>query len=94
MKRFGLKREDLARALAQRGPLTEGQAQDELDRVVHRIVTNLRQGRPAKMPGVGALLARTPVVAKIPGGAGRMTSPKAAAPKTAVRKMAARKPHP
>lgn len=58
LKEIDMKRDDLARALAVRGRLTEGEAQDELDRVVHRIVKNLRQGRPAEMPGVGRLIAR------------------------------------
>jgi flavin-dependent dehydrogenase len=66
MTRFGVKRGDLARALAQRSEgtgkqLTEGQAQDELDRLVHGIVTSLRRGRPAEMPGVGTITAPAPV---------------------------------
>ena len=55
-----MKRKDLARALAQRNRLTEGEAQDQLDRLVHAIVTRLRQGRAAEMPGVGKLTARLP----------------------------------
>ena len=86
MKRFGVKRADLARALAQRSPLTEGQAQDELDRLVHGIVTRLRQGRPAEMPGVGALLAKTPGLAKVPTGADRILPVEKAVTKVAARK--------
>jgi hypothetical protein len=71
MTRFGVKRGDLARALAQRSEgtgkqLTEGQAQDELDRMVHGIVTSLRRGRPAEMPGVGTMTASTPGTPSIP----------------------------
>jgi hypothetical protein len=60
-----MKREDLARALAARSrstgkQLTEGQARDELDRVIHGIVTSLRQGHPAEMPGVGTMTAIVP----------------------------------
>jgi len=60
----GVRREDLARALAERsrksdgGGLTNGQARDELDRLVHGILTNLRQGRRAEMPGIGPLVAK------------------------------------
>lgn len=60
MKPIDIKREDLARALAERNLLTEGEAQDELDRVVHRIVRSLRRGRAAAMPGIGRLTARIP----------------------------------
>jgi hypothetical protein len=72
MTRFGVKRGELARALAQRSEgtgkqLTEGQAQDELDRMVHAIVTSLRRGRPAEMPGVGTMMATTPGAASAPG---------------------------
>ena len=55
MKPQELKREDLARTLAERSPLSESQAQDELDRLFHGIVTSLRQGRATEMPGVGEL---------------------------------------
>jgi len=61
----------LARALARRSEgtgkqLTEGQAQDELDRMVHGIVTSLRRGRPAEMPGVGTMTATTLGIASAP----------------------------
>src|ERR1700722_15372713 len=49
MKRFEMKREDLARVLAERGRLSQGEAQDELDRLVHGIVRSLRRGRAAEM---------------------------------------------
>jgi len=55
MKPQELKREDLARTLAERSPLNESQAQDELDRLFHGIVTSLRQGLTTEMPGVGEL---------------------------------------
>ena len=58
MKHREVKRQDLARTLAQRSPLSESQAQDELDRVVHDVVTSLRQGLPAEMPGVGQMTAK------------------------------------
>ena len=60
-----MRRGDLARALAERSrgtgqQLTEGQAQDELDRMVYAIVTSLRRGRCAEMPGVGTMTALVP----------------------------------
>jgi nucleoid DNA-binding protein len=58
-----MKRKDLARALAERNRLTQGEAQDQLDRVVHKIVVSLRQGRAAKMPGIGKLTAKLPAPA-------------------------------
>jgi nucleoid DNA-binding protein len=60
MKQFDMKREDLARVLAERSQLTQGEAQDELDRLVHGIVRSLRRGRVAEMPGIGRLTATRP----------------------------------
>lgn len=56
-----MKRKDLARALAERSRLTQGEAQDQLDRLVHKIVRSLRRGRVAEMPGIGKLTAKLPV---------------------------------
>jgi nucleoid DNA-binding protein len=58
-----MKRKDLARALAERSRLTQGEAQDQLDLLVHKIVRSLRQGRVAEMPGIGKLAAKLPVPA-------------------------------
>jgi hypothetical protein len=83
MTRSEVKRGDLARALAKRSratgkQLTEGQARDELDRMVHDIVISLRQGRPAEMPGVGTMTAVAPGDEKA-GPAGRHGAKKKAA---------------
>ena len=43
----------LTTKLARTSGVTKAQAADQLDRVVHQIVTNLRQGRPAELPGLG-----------------------------------------
>ena len=67
MKQFGVKREDLARALAERRLVTREEAQDALDRVVHDVIKTLRRGGAAEMPGVGQLTAQSP-------GAGRPAS--------------------
>jgi len=53
-----MKQEELAQALADRGKLAPEDARDRLDRLVHAIVTKLRRGRPAEMPGVGRLTAK------------------------------------
>jgi len=68
MKQFDMKREDLARALSERSQLTQGEAQDELDRLVHGIVRSLRCGRVAEMPGIGKLTT------KLPAGASRTSA--------------------
>ncbi len=78
MKKFDIKREDLARALAERSRLTQGEAQDELDRLVHGIVRSLRRGRAAEMPGIGRLTPAFPAGAH---GAALARSPKLRTPK-------------
>ena len=64
--------------------LTEGQARDELDRMIHRIVTGLREGRRMEMPGVGTMTPQIPVDAKRTAVAKPRAKKKAA--KTATRK--------
>lgn len=66
MKHFGVKREDLARALAERRLVTRGEAQDALDRVVHEVIENLRRDGAAEMPGVGQLTTQLPCVGRLP----------------------------
>jgi nucleoid DNA-binding protein len=92
MKRAEVKRQDLAKTLAERSSLSAGQAQDELDRVVHDVVTSLRQGQPTEMPGVGHMLTK-PMPAKIMTASRSMKKPSPAKPFTrSFRKSAARKP--
>lgn len=43
----------LANRLARQSGVTKAEAADELDRVVHEIIANLRKGRPAALPGLG-----------------------------------------
>jgi nucleoid DNA-binding protein len=86
MKRLGVKRGDLARVLAERSRLTGreltpreltlAQAQDEVDRVVHAIVTRLRQGQRAEMPGVGTMTAKA-AEQNVRGGPARFSRKKA-----------------
>lgn len=46
-------RKTLLTRLARQSGVTKAQAADQLDRVVHQILTNLRNGRPAELPGLG-----------------------------------------
>jgi nucleoid DNA-binding protein len=46
----------LAGRLARQSGVTKAEAADRLDRVVHQIVTNLRKGRSATLPGLGQFL--------------------------------------
>lgn len=48
-----MKKEEIARRLARESGLTQAEAADRLDRVVHGILSNLRRGRKATLPGLG-----------------------------------------
>jgi len=50
-----MKREELASTLARQERLSKGDAQDRVDKVVHRILKKLKSGRSVKLPGVGKL---------------------------------------
>lgn len=54
-----MKQAELARELAREARLPAAAAQDRIDDLVHRIIQNLRQGRPVKLPGLGKLVARS-----------------------------------
>ena len=45
---------DLAKGLARQTRLSRAEAADRLDRLLHQIVSNLRQGKPAHLPGLGS----------------------------------------
>ncbi len=49
-----MKKAELAAKLAEQTHLSEAEAADQLDRVVHAIVRNLRKGKPARLPGLGS----------------------------------------
>lgn len=44
---------DLAGRLAKQCGVSKAEAADQLDRVVHDIILNLRKGEPAPLPGLG-----------------------------------------
>ena len=48
-----MKKADIARRLARETGITRAEAADQLDRVVHQILSNLKQGRSASLPGLG-----------------------------------------
>ena len=48
-------KEELARRLAERKNVSAASAADQLDRVVTRILEDLRNGKAAKLPGLGRL---------------------------------------
>jgi nucleoid DNA-binding protein len=48
-----MKMPDIARSMARRAGVTHAEGADRLDRVVHQILSNLRKGRPAALPGLG-----------------------------------------
>jgi len=51
-----MKNNDLAGRLARESKVSKATAADELSRVVHGIVKNLRRGRPVRWPGLGTFL--------------------------------------
>jgi nucleoid DNA-binding protein len=48
-----MNKSDLAARLAKQTRSSKAEAADQVDRVVHRIVANLRKGQPARFPGLG-----------------------------------------
>jgi nucleoid DNA-binding protein len=52
-----MKKPEIARDLARRTGVTEAEAADRLDRVVHDILSKLRSGKPASLPGLGRFTA-------------------------------------
>jgi nucleoid DNA-binding protein len=52
-----MKKQEIARRLAKRSGLSKAAAADRLDRVVNRILSNLRKGQNAPLPGLGTFTA-------------------------------------
>jgi nucleoid DNA-binding protein len=48
-----MKMPDIARSMARRAGVTHAEGADQLDRVVHQMLANLRRGKPAPLPGLG-----------------------------------------
>lgn len=53
---------DLAQRLARDTRLSPAQAAEEVDKVVYKLVQNLKEGKPASIPGLGPLRAAVPVI--------------------------------
>ncbi|HZT30208.1 MAG TPA: HU family DNA-binding protein [Bryobacteraceae bacterium] len=54
-----MKKPELARRLARQSGVSKAEAADQLDRVVHQILSNLRKGQPAALPGLGMFTPAT-----------------------------------
>jgi len=48
-----MKKQEIARRIARQAGVSRGEAADRLDRMVHQIVSSLRQGKDAPLPGFG-----------------------------------------
>lgn len=48
-----MKKQDIAKQIARQSGVTQGEAADRLDRVVHEILVRLREGKAAHLPGMG-----------------------------------------
>jgi nucleoid DNA-binding protein len=49
-----MNKSDLSTRLAKQARVSKAQAADQVDRVVHQIVRNLRRGQPVRFPGLGS----------------------------------------
>ena len=49
-----MKKPDIALRIARQAGVSRGEAADRLDRMVHHLLANLRQGKDAALPGLGA----------------------------------------
>ncbi|HUJ22722.1 MAG TPA: HU family DNA-binding protein [Bryobacteraceae bacterium] len=48
-----MKKPELATRLAEHSGVSQAEAADQLDRVVNRIIANLKKGEAAQLPGLG-----------------------------------------
>lgn len=48
-----MKKPEIAKRLARQSGVSNAEAADQLDRVVHEILSKLRRGKPAAFPGLG-----------------------------------------
>ena len=53
-----MKKPDIAKRIARQTGLSEAEAADRLDHVVHQILRKLRQGKEASLPGLGTFTPR------------------------------------
>ena len=50
-----MKKPDIAKSIARQSRVSEAEAADRLDRLIHLILSNLRKGRETSLPGLGKL---------------------------------------
>jgi nucleoid DNA-binding protein len=50
-----MRKAELARKIARQAKLSEAAAADQLDRVLHQILKDLKKGRTVRLPGLGML---------------------------------------
>ena len=55
-----MKKAELAKRLAREAGVSRAEAADQLDRVVHRILRGLRQGKAVPVPGLGKFTPGAP----------------------------------
>ena len=48
-----MKKPEITKRIAKQAGVSEGEAADRLDRVVHQILSNLRKGKDTAFPGLG-----------------------------------------
>jgi len=48
-----MKKPDIAKRMARRAGVSQAEAADELDRIVRQILSDLRAGKEAALPGLG-----------------------------------------
>ena len=48
-----MRKPEIARRMAQQTHVSQAEAADRLDRMVHQILRNLRNGKSAPLPGLG-----------------------------------------
>lgn len=64
-------RDELTTRLAKEAGVTRAAAADQLDQVIHRILTKLRRGKPVALPGLGQFLPGHGFRFETPGRKGR-----------------------
>ena len=55
-----MKKSELARAVAKQNKMKAGDAADQVDRAVTRIIRTLRKGNSARLPGLGTITPGKP----------------------------------
>lgn len=48
-----MRKPDIAKQLARRSRVSQAEAADRLDRILHKILSDLRRGKEASLPGLG-----------------------------------------